>query len=211
MSEIQPLAQGQPLHCPSCAGLLCTVTAAGAAVAVPGTFYGDDGDCIPESPKLLDGLACGTMAMVGKCPHCTKGYWGLEVFLHEYADTDAAVLDMLSEDHDWDSSFVIPGHSPAWTAHAVTTDFGPGYVHIIGPMAVADDAVTHGANGVSACGGGGFWQHALATFTALQLKIETVQRALAETVKNERAEGLPQAVMDSAAEANTGSDAPNLS
>ncbi|MBS7545525.1 hypothetical protein [Ancylobacter oerskovii] len=183
--KLERLVEPFETVCPRCNGLLRTMTAGGCKMAVMDSSYGDDGDGVPGTPLEFVGCASVVMATVGTCRYCEAAYWALDVFLHT-AGTQQAVEDILAEDPNWEAVFTA---GQKWTAHVVTTDSGRGYEHFIGPMLVPEGMETHGSNGVSACGGGAFWQHALAVFESYRPRIEAVQRELVQAVSG--AEGVP--------------------
>ena len=175
--ELKPLGSFET-HCPRCDGLMRTMTPTGCEMAVATSAYGYGGDCIPGVPGQFAGCASAAMATVGQCPHCAGLYWSLDLVLHTDL-TWEAVEAIWADDPEWEASFTVGAN---WTAHVVTTDSGKGYEHFIGPMVVPAGMDPHGGNGVSACGGGAFWQHALAVFESYRPRLEAVQRELVRAV-----------------------------
>lgn len=180
--KLEPLQGSLDTMCPSCGGLLISRTATGATPGVPGWHYCDDGDGIPGTPTHFTGCESAIGALVGKCPHCLARHWSLEVLLHEGGE--AAVIEIMCEEVEWDAHFTA-GRS--WMVYAVNNAAGRGYQHFIGPMLVPEGMETHGPSGVSACGGGAFWKHALAVFDSYKPRLEVVQRELVQAVSGEGA------------------------
>ena len=182
--KLEPLDRMET-RCPRCSGLLMTWTATGCTPGVPGSYYTEDGDCLPGAPLNFAGCASASMVVVGRCPHCAGRYWLLEVFLHDGGQD--AVIEIMSNEPDWEAQFTAGGN---WMAYsAVNSAAERGYAHYIGPMLVPEGMETHGGNGVSACGGGVFWQHALAVFKSYRPRLVGVQRQLVQAVSG--AEGAP--------------------
>lgn len=154
------------LKCPGCKGQLGTLTPAGIVDIPEGWYYGEDGDCIPGLPLVFEGHAFMALATVGSCHRCEERFWSLDLYLHESED-QRGIADPFSSDREWVSSFVVSDVEQVWTAHVFDTELGRAYEHFIGPMPVPAGAVTHGRNGVSACGGGAFWHHARCTFDGI--------------------------------------------
>lgn len=181
--KLEPLTVFET-HCPCCRGLMRTMTPSGCEMAVAGSAYGYDADCVPGVPAQFAGCASAAMATVGKCPRCAALYWSLDLVLHTDL-TWEAVEAIWADDPEWDASFTVGAN---WTAHAITTESGRGYEHFIGPMIVPAGMDPHGSNGVSSCAGGAFWKHALAVFESYRPRIEAAQRELVQAVS---AEGAP--------------------
>ncbi|EJE6497698.1 hypothetical protein LWQ05_004134 [Salmonella enterica] len=187
--KLEPLGSLET-RCPRCSGLLRTMTPTDCELAVAASPYRYGGDWIPEVPVQFAGCASVAMATIGECPHCAGLYWSLDLALHTDLSL-GAVEAMLADDPEWDARFTVVANFTVganWTAHVVTTDTGRGYAHYIGPMLVPAGMDPHGSNGVSACGGGAFWKHALAVFESYRPRIEAVQRELVQAVS---AEGAP--------------------
>jgi hypothetical protein len=182
--KLEPLDRMET-RCTRCSGLLMTLTATGCTLGVPGTYYVEDGDCLPGAPLNFAGCESGTMVMVGRCPYCAGRHWWLEVFLHDGGQD--AVTEIISSEPDWEAQFTAGGN---WMAYsAVNSAAERGYAHYIGPMLVPEGMETYGSNGVSSCAGGAFWKHALAVFESYRPRIEAVQRELVQAVSG--AEGAP--------------------
>lgn len=170
-------------HCPTCTVPLWTMASDGR-ISVLADLQGGDGDMIPGAPVTLLGNASLSMAYVQACPFCQGRYWTLDVTLHTGGQD--ALLDMLSfgtEDTDevacytfTDSRGGLASLKLAATHEAITHHpNGFGVMIVAGPYAVSDTDMTHGSNGVSACGGGSFWVKALARFNE---EIESVTSAI---------------------------------
>lgn len=181
--KLEPLQGAVEATCPRCNGLLMTWTATGATPGVPGSYYTDDGDIIPGAPLNFAGCQSAIGVMVGRCPRCEARHWSLEVILHDGGDD--AVLELMYEEPDWDQ--FTAGRN--WLAYTANTEDGRGYQHVIGPLLVPEGMETHGSNGVSACGGGAFWRHALAVFESYRPRLEAVQRQLVQVASG--TEGAP--------------------
>jgi hypothetical protein len=181
--KLEPLSS-QESRCPRCSGLLMTWTATGCTPGVPGSPYTEDGDCIPGAPLKFAECDSAIGVMVGHCPVCLARHWSLEVMLHDGGED--AVIELMSDEPDWDAQFTAGRN---WMAYAAKNAAGRGYQHIVGPMLVPEGMQTHGRSGVSACGGGAFWQHALAVFESYRPRLEAVQRELVQAVSVN--EGMP--------------------
>lgn len=151
--KLAPLQGAVERACPACDGMIVALSATDATMAVPGTFFYEDGDGIPGTPLKFADCDSAIGAMVGKCPHCSARYWALEVLLH--SGGEEAVIDILCNDAEWDAHFTA---GPNWMAYAVNNAAGRGYQHFIGPLLVPAGMETHGSNGVSACGIEAMWR-----------------------------------------------------
>lgn len=173
--KLTPLERGrvQALPCRSCDRTLAVLGQDGMKMAVLGTFLSDDGDAIPGAAAQMAGWQVLCTASVGRCPYCSSRHWFLEVDLHEGTADD--LIDAVGDDPDWRKVWVSAeccGGSVLWNASESTTTAGRFFRVAIGPMPIPTSMSSHGANGVSACGGGEFWEHAKATVVALGPEIE---------------------------------------
>lgn len=182
--KLEPL-ESLETRCPCCSGLLMTWTVPYGIPGLPGSSYTEDGDCIPGAPLNFAGCASAIGVVVGHCGHCAARYWLLEVFLHDGGND--AVIEIMCDEPDWEAQFTAGGN---WMAYsAVNNAAERGYAHFIGPMLVPEGMETHGPSGVSACGGGAFWKHALAVFESYRPRLEAVQHELVRAVSG--SEGMP--------------------
>lgn len=162
-----------PIRCQECKTQLATVGETTVSSSIEGAYLTDDGDTIPGAPREIAGVPAMCLASVGKCPICAWKYWFLEVFLHPAGED--ALIDALEQDYGWDATFfVVNPAAPVWSVHRFRSPSGTGWSHNIGPIA-APPAATHGPNGVSSCGGGGFWRTARALVEQLRPQIESAQ------------------------------------
>lgn len=169
------------LSCGRCSALIATFEDGGMTMAKSGSYLTDDGDAIPGVASEVDGRAALSLASVGRCPGCEARHWVLEVHLHD--GPMSSIEDWLADDPD-EHRYLFAERDgaesdPFWLVQEAAHPLGLFHVHCIGPLPVADEFVTEGRYGVSACGGGAFWQHAAATFNTMLPAIAAVQRKIA--------------------------------
>lgn len=168
--------------CPTCSSPLWS-TARDGSVAVHADLQDGDGDVIPGSPDTLADYACASLAHVQSCPFCLARYWTLDLCLHNGGND--ALLDMMAFDIQQDDASYftftdsLGGLSllkTSYTEEPITKHTnGRAVVILAGPYCVTPSDVTHGSNGVSACGGGDFWRKAL---ERLHKELPNIEKAL---------------------------------
>lgn len=173
---IRPATESREFRCGSCSALMATFEKGGMTMAVPGTYLGDDGDAIPNTPSTVAGMSSVAMASVGVCAHCGVRHWTLQVSVH---DGGMEALQDALADAPESTRYLFAGPTErAWLIEDAEYLQGRVHTHCIGPMPVADGHVTEGRYGVSACGGGDFWVHAARLTADLLPEIEAAQRQL---------------------------------